>query len=118
MGWFDVVATRYGCQIQGATHLVLTNLDVLGYLDKIPVCVAYETDGKRREHFPNITRLEHSVPILEYVDGWNCDISHIRDYDDLPENCKRYVEYLEERIGTKIALVSNGPKREQIMKRK
>ncbi len=118
MGWFDVVATRYGCQIQGATHLVLTNLDVLGYLDKIPVCVAYETDGKRREHFPNITRLEHSVPILEYVDGWNCDISHIRDYDELPENCKRYVEYLEEQIGTKIALVSNGPKREQIMKRK
>jgi adenylosuccinate synthase len=99
MGWFDVVATRYGCQIQGATHLVLTNLDVLGYLDKIPVCVAYETDGKRREHFPNITRLEHSVPILEYVDGWNCDISHIRDYDELPENCKRYVEYLEERSG-------------------
>lgn len=118
MGWFDVVATRYGCQIQGATHLVLTNLDVLGYLDKIPVCVAYETDGKRREHFPNITRLEHSVPILEYVDGWNCDISHIRDYDDLPENCKRYVTYLEDKIGTKIALVSNGPKREQIMKRK
>jgi adenylosuccinate synthase len=118
MGWFDVVATRYGCQIQGATHLVLTNLDVLGYLDKIPVCVAYETDGKRREHFPNITRLEHSVPILEYVDGWNCDISHIRDYNELPENCKRYVEYLEEQIGTKIALVSNGPKREQIMKRK
>lgn len=118
MGWFDVVATRYGCQIQGATHLVMTNLDVLGYLDKIPVCVAYETDGKRREHFPNITRLEHSVPILEYVDGWNCDISHIRDYDELPENCKRYIEYLEEHIGVKIALVSNGPKREQIMKRK
>jgi adenylosuccinate synthase len=117
MGWFDVVATRYGCQIQGATHLVLTNLDVLGYLDKIPVCVAYETDGKRREHFPNITRLEHSVPILEYIDGWNCDISHIRDYAELPENCKKYVERLEEMIGVKIALVSNGPKREQIMKR-
>ncbi|HAO61354.1 MAG TPA: adenylosuccinate synthase [Erysipelotrichaceae bacterium] len=118
MGWFDAVATRYGCQVQGATHLVLTNLDVLGYLDKIPVCVAYETDGKRREHFPNITRLEHSVPILEYVDGWNCDISHIRDYDELPENCKKYVDRLEELVGVKIALVSNGPKREQIMTRK
>lgn len=118
MGWFDAVATRYGCQVQGATHLVLTNLDVLGYLDKIPVCVAYETDGKRREHFPNITRLEHSVPILEYVDGWNCDISHIRDYADLPENCKKYVDRLEELVGVKIALVSNGPKREQIMTRK
>ena len=118
MGWFDAVATRYGCQVQGATHLVLTNLDVLGYLDKIPVCVAYETDGKRREHFPNITRLEHSVPILEYVDGWNCDISHIRNYDELPENCKKYVDRLEELVGVKIALVSNGPKREQIMTRK
>ncbi|MHC1735926.1 MAG: adenylosuccinate synthase [Erysipelotrichaceae bacterium] len=118
MGWFDAVATRYGCQVQGATHLVLTNLDVLGYLDKIPVCVAYETDGKRREHFPNITRLEHSVPILEYVDGWSCDISHIRNYDELPENCKNYVDRLEELVGVKIALVSNGPKREQIMTRK
>jgi len=118
MGWFDVVATRYGCQVQGATHLVLTNLDVLGYLDQIPVCVAYETDGKRREHFPNITRLERSKPILEYLPGWNCDISQIRDYADLPENCKRYVDRLEELLGVKIALVSNGPKREQIMTRK
>jgi len=118
MGWFDVVATRYGCQVQGATHLVLTNLDVLGYLDQIPVCVAYETDGKRREHFPNITRLERSTPILEYLPGWNCDISQIRNYEELPENCKRYVDRLEELLGVKIALVSNGPKREQIMTRK
>lgn len=118
MGWFDVVATRYGCQVQGATHLVLTNLDVLGYLDQIPVCVAYETDGKRREHFPNITRLERSKPILEYLPGWNCDISQIRNYEELPENCKRYVDRLEELLGVKIALVSNGPKREQIMTRK
>ena len=118
MGWFDVVATRYGCQIQGATHLVLTNLDVLGYLDQIPVCVAYETDGKRREHFPNITRLERSKPILEYLPGWNCDISQIRNYEELPENCKNYVDRLEELLGVKIALVSNGPKREQIMTRK
>ncbi len=118
MGWFDVVATRYGCQVQGATHLVLTNLDVLGYLDQIPVCVAYETDGKRREHFPNITRLERSKPILEYLPGWNSDISQIRNYEELPENCKLYVDRLEELLGVKIALVSNGPKREQIMTRK
>ena len=118
MGWFDVVATRYGCQVQGATHLVLTNLDVLGYLNEIPVCVAYETDGKRRYHFPNITRLENSKPILETLPGWNSDISHIRNYDDLPENCKHYVDEIERMINVPITLVSNGPKREQILHRK
>lgn len=117
MGWFDVVATRYGCQVQGATDLVLTNLDVLGYLDQIPVCVAYETDGKRREHFPNITRLEHSKPILEYFPGWNQDISDIRNYEDLPQACKDYVDTIERLVGVPITLVSNGPKREQIMTR-
>lgn len=118
MGWFDVVATRYGCQVQGATHLVLTNLDVLGYLDEIPVCVAYETDGKRRDHFPNITRLDHSKPIIETLPGWNSDISHIRNYDELPENCKHYVDEIERMINVPITLVSNGPKREQILHRK
>ena len=118
MGWFDVVATRYGCQVQGATHLVLTNLDVLGYLNEIPVCVAYETDGKRRDHFPNITRLENSKPIIETLPGWNSDISHIRNYDDLPENCKHYVDEIERMINVPITLVSNGPKREQILHRK
>lgn len=118
MGWFDVVATRYGCQVQGATHLVLTNLDVLGYLNEIPVCVAYETDGKRRDHFPNITRLDHSKPIIETLPGWNSDISHIRNYDDLPENCKHYVDEIERMINVPITLVSNGPKREQILHRK
>lgn len=118
MGWFDVVATRYGCQVQGATHLVLTNLDVLGYLNEIPVCVAYETDGKRRDHFPNITRLDHSKPIIETLPGWNSDISHIRNYDELPENCKHYVDDIERMINVPITLVSNGPKREQILHRK
>ncbi|MHB8097057.1 MAG: adenylosuccinate synthase [Erysipelotrichaceae bacterium] len=118
MGWFDVVATRYGCQVQGATHLVLTNLDVLGYLNEIPVCVAYETDGKRRDHFPNITRLDHSKPIIETLPGWNSDISHIRNYDELPENCKHYVDEIERMINVPITLVSNGPKREQILHRK
>jgi adenylosuccinate synthase len=118
MGWFDVVATRYGCQVQGATHLVLTNLDVLGYLDQIPVCVAYMTDGKRRDHFPNITRLENSTPILETLPGWNTDISGIRNYDELPDNCKHYVDEIERMINVPITLVSNGPKREQILHRK
>lgn len=117
MGWFDVVATRYGCQVQGATHLVLTNLDVLGYLDQIPVCVAYETDGKRRDHFPNITRLENSKPILEVFPGWKSDISQIRNYDELPELCKAYVDALERMLNVPISLVSNGPKREQILTR-
>jgi len=117
MGWFDVVATRYGCQVQGATHLVLTNLDVLGYLEQIPVCVAYETDGKRRDHFPNITRLDNSTPILETLPGWMSDISHIRNYDELPENCKHYVDEIERMINVPITLVSNGPKREQILHR-
>ena len=118
MGYFDAVATRYGCQVQGATHVCVTNLDVLGYLDEIKICVAYEVDGKRREHFPNITRLEHSKPIYETLKGWNCDISHIRNYDDLPKEAKAYVDRLEELIGVQIALVSNGPNREQIMTRK
>lgn len=117
MGWFDVVATRYGCQVQGATHLVLTNLDVLGYLEQIPVCVAYETEGKRRDHFPNITRLDNSTPILETLPGWMSDISHIRNYDELPENCKHYVDEIERMINVPITLVSNGPKREQILHR-
>lgn len=117
MGWFDVVATRYGCQVQGATHLVLTNLDVLGYLEQIPVCVAYETEGKRRDHFPNITRLENSTPILETLPGWMSDISHIRNYDELPEHCKHYVDEIERMINVPITLVSNGPKREQILHR-
>ncbi len=117
MGWFDVVATRYGCQVQGATHLVLTNLDVLGYLDQIPVCVAYETEGKRRDHFPNITRLDNSKPIIETLPGWNSDISSIRNYDELPENCKHYVDEIERMINVPITLVSNGPKREQILHR-
>jgi adenylosuccinate synthase len=118
MGYFDAVATRYGCQVQGATHVCMTNLDVLGYLDEIKICVAYEVDGKRREHFPNITRLAYSVPIYETMKGWNCDISHIRNYDDLPQEAKAYVDRCEALIGVQIALVSNGPNREQIMTRK
>jgi adenylosuccinate synthase len=118
MGYFDAVATRYGCQVQGATHVCMTNLDVLGYLDEIKICVAYEVDGKRREHFPNITRLAYSVPIYETMKGWNCDISHVRNYEDLPSEAKAYVDRCEALIGVQIALVSNGPNREQIMNRK
>lgn len=117
VGYFDAVATRYGCQVQGATQVALTNLDVLAYLEKIPVCVAYETEGKRREHFPNITRLEQSTPIYEYFEGWRTDITQIRDYNELPEQCKAYVDTLEKLINVPITLVSNGPKRDQILHR-
>ena len=86
-------------------------------MDQIPVCVAYETEGKRREHFPNITRLEHSKPIYEYVKGWNQEIDHIRSYEDLPEATKQYVDTIERLVGVPITLVSNGPKREQILHR-
>ncbi len=117
VGYFDAVATRYGCQVQGATNVALTNLDVLAYLEKIPVCVAYETEGKRREHFPNISRLEVSKPIYEYIEGWRTDITAIRDYNELPEKCKAYVDALEKMINVPITLVSNGPNRDQILHR-
>jgi len=117
MGWFDAIATRYGCQVQGATHVAITNLDVLGYLNEIKICVAYETDGKIREYFPNITRLEHSKPIYESMPGWNCDVSQIKDYNDLPQACKDYIDKIEQLIQVPIVMVSNGPKREQILMR-
>lgn len=117
MGWFDVVASRYGCQVQGATDIALTVLDVLGYLDKIPVCVAYKIDGKIVEHFPNTNKLYEAEPVLEYLPGWECDIRGIKDFNNLPENAKNYVKYIEKAIGIPITLVSNGPKRDEIIKR-
>ena len=116
MGWFDAVATRYGCKIQGATEVALTNLDVLGYLDTIPVCAAYELqDGTITNHFPVSTKLENAKPILKYLQGWKCDISEVRSYDELPEAAKDYVTYIESAIGVKITYVSIGPRREQIV---
>ncbi|MGN1114877.1 MAG: adenylosuccinate synthase [Oscillospiraceae bacterium] len=117
MGWFDCVATKYGCRIQGTTDVAFTVLDVLGYLDKIPVCVGYEIDGEVTTDFPTTQKLERAKPVLEVLDGWNCDIRGIKKYEDLPENCRKYIEFVEKQIGFPITMISNGPKREDIIYR-
>lgn len=118
VGWFDAVASRYGCRIQGATEVVLTVLDCLGYLKEIPVCVGYEIDGKTEKDFPVTARLSKAKPVYEVLPGWNCDIGGIREYDELPENCRKYIEFIEREIGVPITMVSNGPKREDIIYRR
>ena len=115
MGWFDCVATRYGCEVQGTTHAVLTVVDALGYLDEIKVCTGYEIDGKITRDFPVTGLLEKAKPVLATLPGWKCDISGITRYSDLPENCRRYIEFIENEIGFKICMVSNGPARENII---
>ena len=117
VGPVDVVATRYGVQVQGATNIALTKLDVLSYLDKIPVCEAYELDGKRTEEFPFPSRLNDAKPIITYMEGWKQDISGIRKWEDLPEAARKYVEYLEAQIGCRIGFVSVGPERDSIILR-
>lgn len=117
MGWFDAVATRYGCQIQGATEVVLTVLDCLGYLEEIPVCVGYEIDGEVSKDFPVTAKLAKAKPVYEVLPGWHCDIGDIREYEQLPENCRKYIEFIEKEIGVPIKMVSNGPKREDIIYR-
>ncbi|NLG92917.1 MAG: adenylosuccinate synthase [Clostridiales bacterium] len=117
MGWLDLVASRYGCQAQGATCVAFTVLDVLGYLDEIPVCVAYELNGKRIDSFPPTNQLKHCKPIIEKLPGWKCDIRGIKNYADLPENTRRYIEFAEKAIGVPIKIVSNGPSRENIIYR-
>ena len=117
MGWFDCVASKYGCRLQGTTDVAFTVLDVLGYLDKIPVCVGYELDGKVITDFPTTQQLAKCKPVLEVLDGWKTDIRGIRSYDELPENCKKYIEFVEQHIGFPITMVSNGPKREDIIYR-
>ncbi|MGN0308440.1 MAG: adenylosuccinate synthase [Lachnospiraceae bacterium] len=118
MGWFDVVASKYGCRIQGTTDVAFTVLDVLGYLDEIPVCVGYEIDGKVTTEFPTTGLLNKAKPVLETLPGWKCDIRGIREYEALPENCRKYIEFVEERIGFPITMISNGPGREDIIFRK
>ena len=118
VGWFDCVATRYGCEMQGATEAALTNLDVLSYLPGIPVCVAYELDGARVDRFPVTPKLEKCRGVYETLPGWQQDIRGIRSYDALPENARRYVEFLEKQIACPIRMVSNGPRREEILYRK
>ncbi len=118
VGWFDAVATRYGCRIQGATEAAFTVLDVLGYLDELSVCVGYEIDGEVTRDFPTTTRLNRARPVFTTLPGWKCDIRGIRSYDELPENCRRYIEFVEKEIGTRITMVSNGPGRDDIIFRK
>ncbi|HJC51035.1 MAG TPA: adenylosuccinate synthase [Candidatus Anaerostipes avistercoris] len=117
MGWFDAVATKYGCRLQGTTDVAFTVLDVLGYLDEIPVCVGYEIDGEVTTDFPTTNKLEKAKPVLEVLPGWKCDIRGITKYEDLPENCRKYVEFIEEKIGYPITLISNGPERHEIIYR-
>ena len=117
MGWFDCVASKYGCRMQGATDVAFTVLDVLGYLDEIPVCVGYEIDGEVTTDFPVTHKLEKAKPVLETLPGWKSDIRGIRKYEDLPENCRKYIEFIERQIEYPITMVSNGPGREDIIYR-
>ena len=117
MGWFDCVASKYGCRMQGTTDVAFTVLDVLGYLDEIPVCVGYEIDDEVTTDFPVTAKLEKAKPVLKKLPGWKCDIRGIKKYEDLPENCRKYVEFVEEQIGYPITMVSNGPGREDIIYR-
>lgn len=117
MGWFDVVASKYGCRIQGTTDVAFTVLDVLGYLEEIPVCVGYEIDGEVTTDFPATAKLEKAKPVLEVLPGWNSDIRGIKKYEELPENCRRYIEFVEEKIGFPITMISNGPGRDDIIYR-
>ena len=117
MGWFDCVASKYGCRLQGTTDVAFTVLDVLGYLDEIPVCTAYEIDGQITTDFPVTYKLEKAKPVIEKLPGWKCDIRGIKKYEDLPENCRKYIEFVEEHIGFRITMVSNGPSRDDIIDR-
>lgn len=117
VGWFDCVASKYGCRLQGTTDVAFTVLDVLGYLDEIPVCVGYEIDGQVTEEFPVTAKLEKAKPVLKSLPGWKCDIRGIRKYEELPANCRAYIEFIESRIGYPITMVSNGPGRDDIIYR-
>ena len=117
MGWFDCVASKYGCRLQGATDVAFTVLDVLGYLDEIPVCTGYEIDGEVTTEFPTTVQLEKAKPVIEKLPGWKCDIRGIKKYEDLPENCRKYVEFVEKHIGFPITMISNGPGRNDIIYR-
>ena len=117
MGWFDCVASKYGCRLQGTTDVAFTVVDVLGYLDEIPVCVGYDIDGEITTEFPVTHLLEKAKPVLKVLPGWKCDIRGIKNYEDLPENCRNYIEFIEKQIGYPITMVSNGPGRDDIIYR-
>ena len=118
MGWFDCVASKYGCRLQGTTDVAFTVLDVLGYLDEIPVCVGYEVDGEVTTDFPVTAKLEKAKPVLKTLPGWKCEIRGIKNYEELPENCRGYIEFIEGQIGYPITMISNGPGRDDIIYRK
>ncbi len=118
VGWFDAVASRYGCRIQGANEVALTVLDVLGYLDEIPICVGYEIDGEVVKDFPVTYKLEKAKPVLKTLPGWKCDIRGIKKYEDLPAECRNYIETIEAELGVPVTMVSNGPGRDEIIMRK
>ncbi len=115
MGWLDLVATRYGCKVQGATDIAFTVLDALGYLDKIKVCTSYEIDGKITKDFPAPYKLKKAKPIYETLKGWKSDISKVKKYSDLPKECKEYIKFAENYIGIPINIISNGPARNNII---
>ena len=117
MGWFDCVASKYGCRMQGTTDVAFTVLDALGYLDEIPVCVGYDIDGEVTTEFPTTALLEKAKPVFKTLPGWKSDIRGIKKYEDLPENCRKYIEFVEEQIGFPITMISNGPGRHDIIYR-
>lgn len=117
VGWFDAVASRYGCRVQGATEVAFTVMDCLGYLDEIPVCVAYDIDGEITKDFPNPTKIDRAKPVLTKLPGWKCDIRGITDFDKLPKEAQDYVLFVEKELGVHISIVSTGPKREEIIYR-
>jgi len=117
VGWFDAVASRYGCRVQGATEVAFTVMDCLGYLDEIPVCVAYDVDGEITKDFPNPTKIDRAKPVLTKLPGWKCDIRGITDFDKLPKEAQDYVLFVEKELGVHISIVSTGPAREEIIYR-
>ncbi|MEE1243233.1 adenylosuccinate synthase [Frisingicoccus sp.] len=117
MGWFDAVASRYGCRVQGATEVALTVLDVLGYLDELKICVGYEIDGEVTKDFPTTSQLKKAKPVYEVLPGWKTEIRGITKYEDLPENCRKYIEFIEKELEVPITMVSNGPGRHEIIHR-
>ena len=117
MGWFDCVASKYGCRLQGTTDVAFTVLDALGYLDEIPVCVGYEIDGEVTKDFPVTAKLKKAKPVYEVLPGWKSDIRGITKYEELPENCRNYIEFIEKEIEFPITMVSNGPGRHEIIYR-
>lgn len=117
VGWFDAVATRYGVKVQGATEVAITNIDCLGYLDEIPVCIGYEIDGEVTKNFPNPTLLDKAKPVFVTLPGWKTNVRGFTKYEDLPQEARNYVEFIENEIGVHISIVSTGPKREEIIRR-